>query len=248
MKHAFNAVIISALLLVSLTFVPHEASVDMYRWKDSRTNDYLDYWLRIPDIECDTLIVFLHGDGEVNNPYGLKNYGIAHQAKEIYGNSHPFVLLMPCTRTYSWVKGTIPETLIHLIRYTAAKYNCHNVVITGHSRGAIGAWYMAAEYPNDFCCCMPISCSAEESDPTKVQCPVLVREADHDYSSKADVQALREAGGRAKITIHYGATHGGMARGGYDEASFNWMLRWKNTFEPPYVEFKECTENILTDS
>lgn len=84
---------------------------------DDTTGDYLEYYLFVPqDAVLDMpLIVFLHGDGEAGNLASLEANVLITKLREFYGDNYPFIVLSPCTRTASWIKGTIPSTLKYLI-------------------------------------------------------------------------------------------------------------------------------------
>lgn len=223
-----------AIIILLSPFNPYKPIASDYaeRYDDPITGDYLDYWVHTPDIQTDTLIVFLHGDGEVGKMRVLENYGIVSYVKEIYGSSFPFILLVPCTSQYSWVKGTIPDTLMDLIRYVKDEYRCTNVVITGQSRGSIGTWYMAAAYPDEFVCAVPVSCPAEESDPTEIKCPVWAHQGSDDFSSKRDIDRMIEAGLNAQLTVWRGKNHATTQRSAYNKETFDWMLQWCVHEEP----------------
>lgn len=204
---------------------------------DSTTGDYLDYYLFVPEnaVEGMPLIVFLHGDGEVGNIDALQNFGMIAKAKEIYGNAFPFLAISPCTRVTSWISGTIPETLKALIDQTVEAYaiDPEHIIITGHSRGAIGTWYMINEYGGFFSAAVPVSCGvgSEMNMDNCVSVPVWAfagnvgaDENKYRLAMQSAVTRIQDAGGQAKLTVLEGSSHGQTSGTTYTAEVFQWML------------------------
>lgn len=124
------------------------------RYTDETTKRFLDDYLFVPKnaVKDMPLVIFLHGDGEVNNLDILENFGLIASAREIYGDEFPFIAISPCTREYSWINNKIPVTLKGLIDtiVTECEIDPNHIIITGHSRGAIGAWHMVNLYGDFF--------------------------------------------------------------------------------------------------
>jgi predicted peptidase len=135
------------------------------RFTSDETGDYLDYYLFIPEdaVAGMPLLVFLHGDGQVDNLEVLENYGAIESLRELYGEDYPCIVLSPCTRQASWTKGTIPGTLMATIDYVVAEcaIDPNHVMITGHSRGAMGVWFLISEYGDYFSAAVPVSCGTD---------------------------------------------------------------------------------------
>ena len=207
----------------------------LLRYDSQSTEDYLDYYLFIPE-NADygmPLIVFLHGDGEVGNPEILKNYGLIEKVREIYGENFPFIVISPSTRVASWTAGTIPLTLKELIDHIAETYATGSIIITGHSRGAMGVWYMISEYGDYFSAAVPISCGTgtdlDLSECAKV--PVLafagtIGEYENKYARRMDriVSQITEAGGDANLIILDQADHSATATEAFTEETINWII------------------------
>lgn len=198
---------------------------------------YLDYYLYIPDkaVKNMPLIVFLHGDGVVNKLDQLENHGLIQSVKEIYGEDFPFLVLSPCTRTASWIKYGIPETLKKLIDDVVEKYsiNVDKIIITGHSRGAIGVWHMIGEYGDYFSAAVPVSCSNETNlnveNMKNVPIWALVGGGYNDYNTYGkmlDIIAgiINKYDGNCTVTVVGTYNHGDMATAGYTKEVFEWML------------------------
>ena len=124
-------------------------------------DDFLDYYIHVPQGVTTgmPLMVFLHGDGEVNRLDLMPEGGISLIVDDIYGESFPFILLEPNTRIESWTKGDIPELLFELINAIADEYcvNTDKIILTGFSRGAIGVWDMISIYGGFFSAAVPVS-------------------------------------------------------------------------------------------
>lgn len=211
----------------------------LLKYEDEITGDYLDYYIFIPEnAEISMpLVVFLHGDGEINQPETLENYGMIGKAREIYGERYPFIALSPCTRVASWTDGTIPETLKGLIDQTAETYlvDRNRIIITGHSRGAMGVWYMISTYGDYFSAAVPISCGAsvQLDFDSCATVPVLAfvgdtGEDEYKYRLAMEriIYCIQEAGGKAELIILDNAVHG-QTHAAYTAETFWWMLDQK---------------------
>lgn len=209
-----------------------------FRFDSQKSDDYLDYYLFIPEHPKRDmpLIIFLHGDGEVGQIDNLKDYGMIVKAKEFYGDDFPFIGIQPCTRVITWVHGTIPGTLMELIESTAELYHIDRskIIITGHSRGAIGTWYLLSQYGNYFSAAVPISCGlgdriANYESISQVPVRSFVAELgdlDKHYQESMDyiVKHIQAAGGDAELTILKGVHHAQTSTEAFTKDLFEWML------------------------
>ena len=131
-------------------------------FEDSEHNTTMDYYLHVPQnaVEGMPLIIFLHGDGEVGKIEALEINSFIQEVHNVYDQRFPFLVLSPCTRFKTWIDWQIPDTLMALIEDIIRSYNIdiNNVIITGHSRGAVGVWYMINTYGEFFSCAVPVSC------------------------------------------------------------------------------------------
>ena len=120
----------------------------------------MEYYTFIPENATENmpLVIFLHGDGEVGRIWALENNAMMTSVREIYGNSFPFIAIAPCTRSETWIDWTIPDTLMNLIEYVVTTYciDTDHIIITGHSRGAVGVWYYINTYGDYFSAAVPI--------------------------------------------------------------------------------------------
>lgn len=196
----------------------------------------MEYYMYVPEkaVENMPLIVFLHGDGLVGQPDELKNCGTVTQAKAIYGDDVPFILLVPCTVIPSWTDYNIPATLRELIDRITADYLCdpERIILTGHSRGATGVWTMVSRNPGYFSAAVPVSCSAVElTESSFLETPTwaFVGDAYNDQGAYGQymqnhVDCLKLVGAEAQLTIIENCSHGESGTKAYTRELFEWML------------------------
>lgn len=220
-----------------VVYLDVEAGSYLEKYTDKNSNDYLEYYLFIPENATQNmpLIVFLHGDGEVGSPDLLENYGLIVKAREIYGEEFPFIVLYPCTRVASWTDGTIPDTLKGLIDETVMTYSIdtEHIILTGHSRGAIGTWYLLGLYGDYFSAAVPISCGPgmEISAENCAEVPVLafvgsIGETESRYrrAMQKIINQIVELGGTAELIVLEQQEHHTTSTAAYTAETFEWML------------------------
>lgn len=201
-------------------------------------DDYLDYYVHIPENATVgmPLVVYLHGDGEVNKPELLPRTGLCHIVRSVYGEEFPFLLLEPNTRVKSWTSGNIPKLLIKLIDFVSERYsvNTDKIIICGHSRGAMGVWDMISIYGDYFSAAVPVSSPHQKGhiDYLKAaEVPVWTFAGDvgdieqwyHQYLAK-NVEMITVSGGFGKFTVLEGANHGRAFYRAFEKETFEWML------------------------
>ena len=210
----------------------------LLKYEDQNTSNYLEYYLFIPDnAQLNMpLIVFLHGDGEVGKVEKLENYGMIAGAREIYGEDFPFIAISPCTRIPSWTEGSIPETLIGLIEstITLSSADRNRIIITGHSRGAMGVWSLINTYGDYFSAAVPVNCGSDlKLDYERcATVPVLAiagtsgdMEIEFQNQMRKIVEKLTDTGGNAQLTLLEGAQHKDTAKAAFTEETFRWILQ-----------------------
>ena len=207
----------------------------MLYYEDEEIDDYAYYYLYVPEkaVENMPMIVFLHGFGETFNPGYLKDYGMINNVREIYGEEFPFIVLYPNAHYYSWSDWTMPDMVISLIDHVCEEYsvNRDKIIITGHSNGARGAWYMASEYSEWFSAVVPI-CGASFAE---VNCENLLNVSIRAYigtggdetvsrneMGKIMAEMEKLGGGFELITID--ANHADMKSLPYTKELFEWMM------------------------
>lgn len=207
-------------------------------YRNEEYDDYLDYYVQVPEKAMDgmPLVVYLHGDGEVNQPESLPKRGLGKLTRKVYGEEFPFILLEPNTRIKSWTSGNIPKLLIELITLVANEYNINmnKIIITGHSRGAIGVWDMISIYGDYFSAAVPVSSPHQKGhiDYLKAaEVPVWTFAGDigdtecwyHQFLEK-NVEMINVSGGFGKFTVLKGCDHGKAKNEAYVLETFEWML------------------------
>ena len=223
---------------------------------------FLDYYLFIPENATRNmpLIIFLHGDGEIGLIDNLESYGMIESAREIYGNDFPFIALSPCTRTNSWIREDISQLLMGLIGDVVNTYHIDEsrIIITGHSRGAIGTWDLISRHGGYFSAAVPVSCNNETELNLEncAQVPVWAfagdqGEIEQDYADFMGiaVDRINAAGGNAKMTQLEGSWHIDTDTGAYTREVFDWMLSFggepeSSPTEPPATEIPQPEETV----
>lgn len=206
-------------------------------FSDSELNERLDYFYFVPEnaVEGLPLIVFLHGDGNVGLPQSMETSGFIRFAKDIYGESFPFIVLQPCTSRYSWIDGNLPQALIGLTDKIANEcaVDRNRIIITGHSRGAIGTWALITLYGNYFSAAVPVSCGNQTAMDYDVcsQVPVWAfagnigqDELGYHGIMRYIVDTIEAHGGTATMTTLAGYSHGMTLEGAYTKETIEWML------------------------
>ncbi len=200
-------------------------------------DDFLNYYVHVPEnaVENMPLIVYLHGNGEVNKPHSLLEYGISSFAKEHYGDDFPFIILEPNTRIKSWTRGDIPELLIGLIDRVTNRYstNPDKIILTGFSQGAIGVWGIVSIYGDYFSAAVPVSSphSGDINYLNLAKVPFWTFAGDvgdtecwyHKYLAQ-NVDQITVLGGFGKFTILEGSDHNHAPQKAYTKEVFDWML------------------------
>ncbi|MBP5656658.1 Ig-like domain-containing protein [Candidatus Saccharibacteria bacterium] len=227
---AKNGVKATAKITVEPNVTKYDPVQKQLNYKHSNGHN-LDYWLNVPKGATSgmPLVIFLHGDGEVNRPAAVKNL---KQVKYMM-SSTKFISLAPVTKTTDWRSSHIQLALKGLIDKTIADYksDTKRIYVWGFSRGAIGTWHIVNRYPKFFAAAVPVSCcgggtTASNFKTTKIWALVGGLESDYKHCMKSLVNSINNAGGSAKYTELGGQTHGSMSGAiNYPEVVDNWMLK-----------------------
>lgn len=193
----------------------------------------MDYYVFVPENATTNmpLIVYLHGDGSVANAGNLQYGEMAQYVNDTYGTEFPFIYIQPHTDS-DWTSGNIPNTLKELIDYIVDEYACDpsNISLSGGSRGAMGAWYMANVYGNYFSAFMPISGTGNINPGNFVDLPTWAFSSTHhtdswNYSNmQSNVNAINNSGGHATFTPKPGYTHSTILSGVFNSTTFGWLI------------------------
>jgi len=179
------------------------------------------------------LILFLHGAGERgNNLEALKKQGLPKMIAQ--GKSFDFIIVSPqCPQDLWWPEQT--DVLIALLDEIEAKYHVDTdrVYLTGLSMGGFGTWTLAVEYPNRFAAISPICGGGERySGPRLKKVPVWAFHGAKDNTvplvrSQEMVDAVKKAGGDAKLTIYPEADHDSWTETYNNPELYQWFLSHK---------------------
>ncbi len=226
---AANGIKGTATVTVESNEVKYPAVFEKRNYKHTNGHD-LDYILSVPEGAHSgmPLVVYLHGDGEVNNPTrlkGLKPVQYLHATTSV-------ITLAPVTKTTDWSSEYIQLALKGLIDKYISEYkiDTKRVYIMGFSRGAIGTWTFVNRYPNLFAAAVPVSCcgsiSGSNYKTTKVYALAGSQESNYIGCMKSNVNAINSAGGSAKFESVAGQTHNTItANFPYGQVIDGWMLK-----------------------
>ena len=199
---------------------------------DTARDATIRYWLFLPaDYEKkDTwpLMVFLHGAGERGDDLEVvKKWGPPKIVAE--KTDFPFVLVSPqCSRGARWST----EEIMHLTDHVAGTLKIDNrrMVITGLSMGGYGTWSIIAKYPKLFAAAAPICGGSDPATANKIgSIPIWAFHGDKDSvvplrRSQEMVDAVKEAGGNAKLTVYPGVNHNSWSATYANPELYKWLL------------------------
>ncbi|WP_197525068.1 carboxylesterase family protein [Botrimarina hoheduenensis] len=158
------------------------------------------------------------------------------------GYDLPAIVVSPqCPLGESWR----PDKLLSLIKAAEQRFRVASVAVTGYSMGGFGAWKLAQTAPSKITAIAPVCGGGDE---TKAGClkdvSVWAFHGAKDKlvppsSSRRMVDAVRQAGGEAKLTIFPEAGHNVTSLVYNDNEIFDWLLtkRKRNlTYRVPSIE------------
>lgn len=176
------------------------------------------------------LVLFLHGRGECGTD--LTRVPVHGLPKHIAAGQHfPFVVASPqCPPDSHWPGqlDALEALLDHLI--TALKINARQVYVTGLSMGGYGTWHLAARCPQRIAAIAPVCGGGLPwlADQLK-DVPVWAFHGSRDdvvplCESRVMVQAVRAAGGTARLTIYRGVGHDSWTQTYANPQLYAWLL------------------------
>ncbi|MGD0553073.1 MAG: prolyl oligopeptidase family serine peptidase [Sedimentisphaerales bacterium] len=179
------------------------------------------------------LIMFLHGAGERgNNVEVVKKHGPPKMIAQ--GKSFDFIVVSPqCPNDMWWPEQT--EVLIALLDEIESKYHVDTdrIYLTGLSMGGFGTWTLAAKYPNRFAAIAPICGGSERISGARLKkVPVWAFHGAKDNTvplvrSQEMVDAVKKAGGDAKLTVYPEADHDSWTETYNNPELYQWFLSHK---------------------
>ncbi len=182
------------------------------------------------------LILFLHGSGERgDDPQKIKKYCLPRELES--RADFPFVVLSPlCPANHRWIDMADP--VMRLLSEITQRYevDTRRIYLSGFSMGGEGAWYFAAQHPDQFAAVAPVSGQIPdvpnflETMCTLKNTPVWVFHGAADEmvplaNSQKLAQTLHDCGGDVQFTVYDGLKHGETSDKTYaDPNLFNWFL------------------------
>ena len=174
------------------------------------------------------LLLFLHGAGERGDDLNLVT---KHGPHKILAQrpDFPFILVSPQCPPQRWWDT---EMLNHLLDEVIAKHDADTtrVYVTGLSMGGFGTWGLAIEYPERFAAIAPICGGGSPYLADRLRkVPVWAFHGGKDeivpvIESQRMVDAVRKAGGDARITLYPEAGHDCWTETYNNPALYSWLL------------------------
>ena len=174
------------------------------------------------------LILFLHGMGQWGSDLEkVKKLGLPKIVES--KKDFPFIVVSPqCPENEIWSN----DVLINLIDEVICRnpVDVDRVYITGLSMGGGGTWHLACEYPDRFAAIAPVcGWGSPEKACNLKNVPVWAFHGAKDKvipieSSKQMVQAVKDCGGNAKLTVYPAAGHDSWTDTYNNEELYNWLL------------------------
>jgi len=166
------------------------------------------------------LLVLLHGAGDRMDVVSKQNRLLKdYFTKDEFQSKHPCYLLGPvCPTVTNWggrQNPAISDTVIEIIQECLNTYPIDEarIYLAGHSMGAYGCFEWLAKYPDTFAAAMPVAGGGNPNDAQAMaKTPMWVIHGDADdrilpQQSIEMVEAIRAAGGTAKLTLIEGIGH-----------------------------------------
>ena len=193
----------------------------------------LNYLLYLPEQSADAplpLLLYLHGGGESGQDLNLlKTRGLPRLLEQ--GRTLPFGVLAPQNPN---PEQFFPEEAVFaLIEEVITTYpvDAERVYLTGFSRGGFAAWRMAMQRPDLFAALFPVAAGGLVSYAFRVkEVPVWAFHGALDETIPLTlgvemVDALRAAGGDAKLTVFPEADHANTLEQAYRHSDlYEWLL------------------------
>ena len=190
----------------------------------------LPYLLYTPDTTTDVpVVLFLHGSGERGSD--LIHVGDEGLPEILANLPEAAIVIAPqCPENSRWTECL--EALETVLDEVTARYTADRkrVYLTGLSLGGQGAWYLAVRHPERFAALVPVCGRSNPAEAQQlVNLPTWVFHGADDEvvppeESEKIVQALREAGGKAKLTVYPNVGHNSWARAYAEDDLYAWMF------------------------
>lgn len=205
----------------------------------------INYLLYLPraygekDKEPWPLLVFLHGAGERGNDLEIVRRtglpSLLEPAQTAPVDSillDRFIIASPqCPADTHWQ----PEQVMALIEHLAKEFpvDHERIYLTGFSMGGFGTWATAIQYPERLAAIAPLAGGGDPPQAERLtRLPIWAFHGGKDEtvsleSSQKTVDAVRQCGGRAKLTVYPDAGHGICEETYRNPELFTWLLSHK---------------------
>ena len=178
------------------------------------------------------LVIFLHGIGEQNNMYALKNLKpVTVITDGTLNGLESFIFLAPnSTSAGNWHVSSTWGNLINLIDYITNEYsiNVSRIYLTGFSAGGCGVWGLVNKYPNKFRAAVAVSCTPGSITPSNFRNTSIyaISGGAENYVTgmKNTVNSINNAGGHAQFKSIPNAGHIATQNSYSTKELYSWLL------------------------
>jgi pimeloyl-ACP methyl ester carboxylesterase len=201
--------------------------------RSGRSASGLDYLVYLPDGYYRSsrrwpLILALHGRGEAGEDIGrLRGQGLSRRVEEKGGL--PFVIVAPQCGDWAWNPAALDRLLDEVLkRY---RIDADRVYLVGNSMGGNGTWAWAAHSPDRFAAIAPICGRGEPAWARRLKgIPTWAFHGADDRivppeQSERMIEALKEAGGDARLTLYPGVGHDSWTPTYANPRFYEWLLQ-----------------------
>ncbi|MFV1967422.1 MAG: prolyl oligopeptidase family serine peptidase [Pirellulaceae bacterium] len=224
--------LVAAMFVSSFAVGDEQPGVQKTAKLETQVKVQMGYLLYLPKDydkqESWPLVLFLHGAGERGDDLELVTvHGPPKLIAE--GKDFPFIVVSPqCPKDRWWQHTELTALLDHIVK--THKVDEDRIYVTGLSMGGFGSWRLAAYTPNRFAAIAPI-CGGGETYWTRrfPHLPVWVFHGAKDTGvplerSQQMVDALKNAGGKPKLTVYPEAGHNAWTETYNNPKFYEWLL------------------------
>ena len=110
----------------------------------------------------------------------------------------------------------------------------NRVYVTGQSMGGYGTWDLILRYPKRFAAAVPVCGAGDPASAKRIaHIPIWAFHGDRDKTvptrgTQKMIEALKQAGGRAKYTEYEGVGHNCWTRAWKEKDLITWLFRQNN--------------------
>ena len=221
----------------------------------------LPYRLYVPRDYVQTrrypLLVVLHGSGEkgTDNVAQLKNGVLAFCDHKLQKRKPTFVAYPQCPPSARWVEAPwaegryelakVPQSgpsaaVMALIASLSTEFTLDpgRLLLSGLSMGGYGTWDLLTRFPERFAAAMPICGGGDPTQAARLRdVPIWAFHGARDEvvpvaGSRLMVQAVKQAGGRARYTEYADVGHNAWDRAYGDVRAVSWLLGQRQAGQP----------------